>query len=351
MTNKKLYENILTKDFFLKEYVENKKNCTQISKETGICLWCVIEYLKNHGIEKRPRGLDKGMRFGKLTLIEKNGIYKTGSYLWLCLCDCGKYTKVPTSLLKNGNTKSCGCLHKVTGKDHNGWKGFGEISGHKWYAIQKKSLDRNIDFNITIEQAWNQFEKQNGKCYLSGMDLCFNKFSKAYSDGIASLDRIDSSVGYEVNNIGWVHKDINSMKHEFSIKEFVHYCELISNFNGVFNKTNYNLNISTGIITSAKHRYKKRNLEFNITTKDVLKKFNDQGGVCALSGLKLTLPNSNAEFKKFEWTASLDRINNDLGYTFDNIQIVHKLINKSRKNLTIEKYKELCKNVYLYNMQ
>jgi len=32
--------------------------------------------------------------------------------VWQCRCDCGKSTLVPTSNLKTGNTKSCGCLQR-----------------------------------------------------------------------------------------------------------------------------------------------------------------------------------------------------------------------------------------------
>ena len=36
-----------------------------------------------------------------------------------------------------------------------------------------------------------------------------------------SLDRIDSSKGYEENNVQWVHKDINLMKNKYDNKYFI----------------------------------------------------------------------------------------------------------------------------------
>lgn len=54
-------------------------------------------------------------RFGpdsRLTAIEPAGNNPTGTKLWLCRCDCGG-TIVTTSVkLRNGHTRSCGCLLK-----------------------------------------------------------------------------------------------------------------------------------------------------------------------------------------------------------------------------------------------
>ncbi len=52
-----------------------------------------------------------GMRFNKLTVLERDYSKKNRVY-WLCLCDCGKNTSVASSQLKNGKTKSCGCLKR-----------------------------------------------------------------------------------------------------------------------------------------------------------------------------------------------------------------------------------------------
>lgn len=50
-----------------------------------------------------------GKRYGRLTVIEKVG-YKGNEITWKCKCDCGTVTEVKGVLLRNGATKSCGCL-------------------------------------------------------------------------------------------------------------------------------------------------------------------------------------------------------------------------------------------------
>ena len=43
----------------------------------------------------------------------------------------------------------------------------------------------------------------------------------------ASLDRIDSNKGYTIDNVQWVHKDINKMKMDLEEDVFIDNCKLI----------------------------------------------------------------------------------------------------------------------------
>lgn len=47
-----------------------------------------------------------GQKFGRLTAIKYLGKSK-----WRCKCDCGSVTDTYAGHLKNGHTKSCGCLN------------------------------------------------------------------------------------------------------------------------------------------------------------------------------------------------------------------------------------------------
>lgn len=51
-----------------------------------------------------------GQRFGRLVAIEK--VEGTRPLKWMCRCDCGNMKSVRGCDLRNGHTKSCGCLHK-----------------------------------------------------------------------------------------------------------------------------------------------------------------------------------------------------------------------------------------------
>lgn len=57
-----------------------------------------------------------GLKFNMLTVIAdaEDKVFKSGKRepAVLCRCDCGAETVVVKSSLKNGATKSCGCLNK-----------------------------------------------------------------------------------------------------------------------------------------------------------------------------------------------------------------------------------------------
>lgn len=57
-----------------------------------------------------------GQRFGKLTVIEMVGMRRDRRATWKCQCDCGRETTVCGKELRNGDTKSCGCLQKETAR-------------------------------------------------------------------------------------------------------------------------------------------------------------------------------------------------------------------------------------------
>lgn len=57
----------------------------------------------------------RGKKFNNLTVLYRaippsTSTYSRSAY-WKCLCDCGNTTIVNGGSLKNGHTKSCGCLH------------------------------------------------------------------------------------------------------------------------------------------------------------------------------------------------------------------------------------------------
>lgn len=55
-----------------------------------------------------------GQRFGRLVAMWPAGRKGIRSIVWLCCCDCGQLKLCLTSVLHNGNTRSCGCLRKET---------------------------------------------------------------------------------------------------------------------------------------------------------------------------------------------------------------------------------------------
>jgi hypothetical protein len=165
-----------------------------------------------------------GKRFGRLTVLYKDG--KIGvEHAWLCLCDCGNTIRSQGVSLRSGNIMSCKCTRRSSGKTHKRWKGYEEISSKFWSDIKCAASKRDIDFNLTIEEGWDLFLKQERKCSFTGRILTFPPNS--IERGTASLDRKDCNFGYYLENVQWVHKDINRIKWTLNNKEFISICQEI----------------------------------------------------------------------------------------------------------------------------
>lgn len=138
----------------------------------------------------------------------------------------GMFFQFPPNHLK----KRQGC-RECFRKEHQGnsskaWAGIGELSKDHWSSIKRHAHHRNITFDISMEYAWNLFLDQNRKCILTGCTLEMHKPGRDLTNAswTASLDRIDSSKGYVIGNVQWVHNDINLMKRHHSSKRFYELC-------------------------------------------------------------------------------------------------------------------------------
>ena len=168
-----------------------------------------------------------GAKFGKLTVIKRAPNRNTRQSWWLCRCECGNEKEIRGLKLVRGHTKSCGCL--VHEPSHN-FTGCGKLSGTYWARVKRHAKNRNLEIKVSIKEAWKVFEKQNGKCALSGLPICLKRnLQLAYKEEkqTASLDRINSSIGYYIDNIQWVHVDVQKMKMNLPEDRFIFLCESI----------------------------------------------------------------------------------------------------------------------------
>lgn len=169
-----------------------------------------------------------GHRFGRLVVLQRGENYSNGQTRWKCLCDCGIEVLIARANLVRNMQASCGCLKSRTGKDHPLFSGVGDISASQWQRIQSGAdgkKRRPIEFSVTIEEAWQLFLDQGKKCALTGWDIDFGQGRRIVPT--ASLDRIDSSQGYKLNNIQWLHKDINRLKWDLSTERLVELCRAV----------------------------------------------------------------------------------------------------------------------------
>ena len=66
-----------------------------------------------------PQAIDiTGERYGRLIAIRRLDRRRNGHTVWLCKCDCGNETEVVIGSLRNGLTRSCGCLDAERRVEH-----------------------------------------------------------------------------------------------------------------------------------------------------------------------------------------------------------------------------------------
>lgn len=191
-------------------------------------------------IRRQPRVDLSGRLYGRLRVLEFLGFSKSAwcSY-WLCLCNCGRRVAVSQKAMvrTNGPTSSCGCLGAEKASIRS-WRGHGELSQNFWTHIRNHAIERDLVFEISIEQAWSLFLRQDGKCAISGLSISMGRHRpgrRIYGTwprlGTASLDRKDSNQGYVADNIQWVHKEVNRMKGAMKEEEFIALCGKIADIN------------------------------------------------------------------------------------------------------------------------
>jgi len=100
--------------------------------------------------------------------------------------------------------------------------------------LQQWAKNRNIDFNISVDDLLALREKQGGKCYYTWYDMQF--WFIFYKEGKESdkakrqlsCDRLDNNRGYEKGNVVLCCTIANKMKNILSTKEFYQICKDIS---------------------------------------------------------------------------------------------------------------------------
>lgn len=89
---------------------------------------------------------------------------------------------------------------------------------HKISAIKSRAKSKSLEFNITYKNLIDLYEKQNKVCYYSG--LAFNELSVGpIQYNTISVDRINSKLGYTVDNIALCLFCINAMKSDYNMQD------------------------------------------------------------------------------------------------------------------------------------
>lgn len=166
-------------------------------------------------------------KFGKLIVKQVCSYKSKNNIMWLCQCECGNNLRCRSSILRKGLQKSCYDCLNINPESKTQ---INKIASWAWSRIKAHARERGISINVTLDYIVNLFNKQNGKCALSGIPISIPRLKTKNKYRTASLDRIDSTKGYEEGNLQWVHKNINQMKNKHTDKEFIEFCHLVSDY-------------------------------------------------------------------------------------------------------------------------
>jgi len=142
-----------------------------------------------------------GQRFGRLVAIKLFGIRALGgakSAVWECQCDCGTVVNVVGHYLRNGGTRSCGCLRRDLSSQRYSTHGMTGTPEHRTWASMRARCYSPI---------CNGYKNYGGR----GIKVCERWFSfeNFYIDvgprpsSKHTIDRVDANGDYEPSNVVW----------------------------------------------------------------------------------------------------------------------------------------------------
>lgn len=140
----------------------------------------------------------------RLTKVKDVGRNKWKQRLCLYRCLCGNEKVICENYVKNGGTRSCGCLQKDLTLKRTTKHGF---FGKRFYVIYhgiKKRCNNKDDKGYKnyggrgIKLKWGSFEE-----FKKDMLESYIRHSLMYGEKNTSIDRIDNNGHYEMGNCKW----------------------------------------------------------------------------------------------------------------------------------------------------
>lgn len=88
----------------------------------------------------------------------------------------------------------------------------------RFNRMRLRAKKKNIPCNITKEEFFNQYHKQNGLCFYTDVKLICEVGSELHRDSL-SIDKVIPEKGYVVNNVVFTTQRINGCKSDLSLQE------------------------------------------------------------------------------------------------------------------------------------
>jgi len=194
------------------------------------CKTCALNLRKG---EKRGIAYNRlslvGKRFTRLVVLKDAENHPTtGESQWECLCDCGNKTITTGYSLTSGNTKSCGCYHKIRTRQLFS-SSIEDLTISRVLCDYRKSARvKGYTFELSHEHI---AELINKECHYCGAEPGNSMKQHNRMITYQGIDRLDNSKGYTPDNVVSCCIVCNKMKKALSHDEFVtHILKVASRF-------------------------------------------------------------------------------------------------------------------------
>lgn len=199
-------------------------------------------------------------------------------------------------------------------------------------------------FELVFDDVMNLWNEQRGLCALTGVQMT-HKSAGLYN---GSIDRIDSSKEYTVDNIQMVSVIAQIIKQDNDMETLKLLMKQIGNYDGVKGmkalseqmKKFIKNGLKQSRETHNKRTKKGREYAYDIDQEYIEKLYEEQGGVCAISGIEMACKTHDI------YNLSIDRIDSSKGYTKENVHLVCAIINNMKNEYSMDEFMKECENMY-----
>ena len=172
--------------------------------------------------------------YGRLRVLERVENSPSGRIQWICQCECGNIHTVLGNSLRNGGTKSCGCLNDevragCAAKATDAWRLPDGVAAFRiaLRVYKHNATDRNFLWDLSDNEAFDFMRQNCFYCDAVPATIAGNE----RTNGIFlynGLDRVNNEEGYYPENVVSCCNECNLAKGKRSVENFIKWAHRVS---------------------------------------------------------------------------------------------------------------------------